>query len=390
MASAAAVLILTPYYLPGYKAGGPIRSLVNLTEALGDEYRFRIVTYDRDLGDKRRYPDIRAREWVRSGRAEVYYVPPGVRLPREIAGIMRRETYDVLYLTGVFEPGLTILPLILRRLGAARSGVVAVSPRGGLLEPALGVKSAKKRAYLHVAKALGLYKALRWHATSRAEADAIERVFGRSIGPHEVVIANNLASRTEGAAAAGRTKTRGLLRLAYLGRINRIKNLDFAIWCLSQIEKGQVEYAVYGPIEDARYWEECQALAATLPSGVRVRYEGTYEPTSLGAVLAEHDAFFLPTKTENFGHSIIEALSAGLPALVSDHTPWRGLERAGAGWDLPLDQPNRFVDAIRALIAADEETLLHMRVRAREYASVAVTNESELDAYRSLLRPGTP
>jgi hypothetical protein len=42
------VLVLLPTYLPGYLAGGPIRSIANMVDALGDEFEFRIVTSDRD------------------------------------------------------------------------------------------------------------------------------------------------------------------------------------------------------------------------------------------------------------------------------------------------------------------------------------------------------
>jgi hypothetical protein len=46
------VLVLVGTYLPGYKAGGPLRSIANLVATLGLEFHFRIVTLDRDLGDK--------------------------------------------------------------------------------------------------------------------------------------------------------------------------------------------------------------------------------------------------------------------------------------------------------------------------------------------------
>jgi hypothetical protein len=46
------VLVLMEFYLPGYKSGGPLRAISGLTEALGDEFDFMIITSDRDVGDK--------------------------------------------------------------------------------------------------------------------------------------------------------------------------------------------------------------------------------------------------------------------------------------------------------------------------------------------------
>ena len=47
----ARVLVTIGSYLPGYKAGGPIRSVANLIDALGDDFEFRVVTSDKDLGE---------------------------------------------------------------------------------------------------------------------------------------------------------------------------------------------------------------------------------------------------------------------------------------------------------------------------------------------------
>ena len=38
------ILILAGHYLPGHKDGGPLRTLINITEALSDEYEFYIST----------------------------------------------------------------------------------------------------------------------------------------------------------------------------------------------------------------------------------------------------------------------------------------------------------------------------------------------------------
>ncbi len=45
-------------YLPGYKSGGIQRVTINTVDHLCDEFEFRIVTRDRDLGVEQPYPDI--------------------------------------------------------------------------------------------------------------------------------------------------------------------------------------------------------------------------------------------------------------------------------------------------------------------------------------------
>jgi hypothetical protein len=42
------VFILVGHYLPGFKGGGPTRSISNLVSALGKEFTFKVTTLDRD------------------------------------------------------------------------------------------------------------------------------------------------------------------------------------------------------------------------------------------------------------------------------------------------------------------------------------------------------
>ncbi|MBN8497849.1 MAG: hypothetical protein J0M32_13465 [Candidatus Accumulibacter sp.] len=68
-------------------------------------------------------------------------------------------------------------------------------------------------------------------------------------------------------------------------------------------------------------------------------------------VLPGYDRFFLPPFSENFGHAINEALSVGVPVLISDKTPWRNLQEKGMGWDLPLDNRRAFIEVIEVIEA---------------------------------------
>ena len=72
-------VILTPagYYLPGYKAGGPITTLANMVERLGEEFSFRIATRDRDLGDTKPYSGIgEDTSGLTFGHGNIQYLPP--------------------------------------------------------------------------------------------------------------------------------------------------------------------------------------------------------------------------------------------------------------------------------------------------------------------------
>ena len=76
------ILTSVGHYLPGYKAGGPIRTLATMVERLGDEFQFKIVTVDRDFGDERPYRKIKIDSWNRTGRADIFYMSPKLQLLR--------------------------------------------------------------------------------------------------------------------------------------------------------------------------------------------------------------------------------------------------------------------------------------------------------------------
>ena len=61
-------------------------------------------------------------------------------------------------------------------------------------------------------------------------------------------------------------------------------------------------------------------------------------PSELGPHFQTAHYLLSPTTQENFGHSIVEAWAHGCPVLISDRTPWRGLEAHNVGWDWPLDE----------------------------------------------------
>ena len=83
-------------------------------------------------------------------------------------------------------------------------------------------------------------------------------------------------------------------------------------------------------------------MIAKLPSNITTHYHGAIAHAKVPIVLGLNDLFLFPTKGENFGHVIIEALQAGLPVLISDRTPWKDLEFFGVGMSLPLTATSAF------------------------------------------------
>jgi glycosyltransferase involved in cell wall biosynthesis len=382
------VLTFVPHYLPGFKFGGPIRSISNMVEALGDEFRFLIVTTDRDEGDDEPY--VIAREplgWKQIGKAEVLYLPPSGQGLRDIWKLLRTTHHDVLYLNSFFSPDFTIKPLLARQLLGEGSKPCVVAPRGEFAPARLALKHWKKRPYIAAARVIGLYRGVTWEASTEYDAAEIRSAMGVSSSeiriamdiPHLPVVANvNHAGRLPRQPGTP-------LRICFVSRISAEKNVDFAIKILRLIPI-PVRFQIYGPIQDHYLYQQCLKLIADLPRGVDVTFMGEVSHDEVAGVFAANDLFLFPTRGENYGHVIAESLAAGTPVLISDRTPWRNLAHAGVGWDLPLEAgtvtfQEKILEAdVRSRTAGEQ-----WRKLVQTYATDTTEYRSRVDAARMLL-----
>lgn len=369
---------MTGCYVPGFMGGGPIRTIANMVDKLGNETQFFLVTADRDLGNASTYPRITPNRWQPVDRAQIYYASPGINWLPRLWAIIRQFEGNALHLNSFFSFRFSILPLLSWRV-LKRDKPVIVGPRGEFSQGALNLKAPKKRAFIGLAKALRLYRGVIWHASTEHEAEDIRRVMGDKA---RIRIAVDIACPPPELTMQAR-QANAPLRLLFVSRISPKKNLLGAIQMLQQVPCPMV-FDVYGPAEDGAYWTSCQEAASQLPAHVQFNYCGALYPAQVPETMARYDLFYLPTLGENFGHVIAEALGCGLPVLIADTTPWRDLAQQKLGWDIPLTQPEQFVAAIEScsrMPAADYDAWRH---EIRAWALANIGNDEAVEQNRRL------
>jgi glycosyltransferase involved in cell wall biosynthesis len=124
----------------------------------------------------------------------------------------------------------------------------------------------------------------------------------------------------------------------------------------------------------------------TLPPNVRARYAGALEYEEIAPTFARYDLFVFPTLGENFGHVLIESLAAGCPVAVSDRTPFRDLQERGAGWVVPLEEPERYRRALETCAAMSPDEHARMSDAARTYARRVIEDPTPIEQNRQLFR----
>lgn len=353
------VLLTCDFFEPGFRAGGPVRSIAQLLDAVSPAVEVTMVTRDRDLGSTTPYPGLSGR-WIQRGRTRICYLDP--RSPRHWRTLLRNlrsNHFDLLYVNSLWATS-SILPILAARIRLVRVKQILIAPRGELAPSALSAKAGRKRLLLPIWRHFLKWSGVIWHATNPQEASLIRRTFPWArieIRQNEVSLPPEPIPPVE---------TGEPVRLVFIGRINPIKNLSMVIAALAQVT-GPVVFDVYGPLEDSAYWAACRELAQQLPEAVRVTYRGELTPDQVRATFARYDAFVFPTQGENFGHVIAESLSASCPVICSDQTPWSPVLRAGGGIVLNDLTPAALADQLKRVARASAAD----RLQARRAAGTA-------------------
>ena len=128
------ILIFSEYYLPGYKSGGGMRTIVNIVANLGEKYDFFIVTKDHDgKSDKKPYENVTINSWNSNKNSQVYYLSKDNTTFSKILELFKEVKPDILYSNSYFSI-FDIHLLILNKLGKLGNIPYIISPCGELIK----------------------------------------------------------------------------------------------------------------------------------------------------------------------------------------------------------------------------------------------------------------
>lgn len=371
------ILIFHPWFLPAYKAGGPIQSLANLCRSLKDEYHFLVVCGAYEYKEKQVLASINQDCWndFENGTAKVFYLSSKNANAAFLKKLVAELKVDCYFINGLYDPLYTVIPLTIK--GAVPK---VLSVRGMLHPGALSQKKIKKAVYLRFLKLAGLVKNVKFHATDQTEANFIFKYFGKDT---PVGIAGNFPASVIGEQQ--QPEINGTMKLVSVALISPMKNHALVLESLKNITHN-VQYDIYGPVKDIQYWNHCEMLIKDLPSNIQVNYKGSLEPIRVQSVMRQYHFFIQPSKSENFGHSIYEALATGLPVITSHHTPWNNLENLKAGWNVEIQDCKSLVVAVNKAKQLLLSGYAEWSDCAWQYAQSQVDIFKIKDQYRSLFQ----
>lgn len=376
------ILIFYDHFYPSYKAGGPTQSLVNLVRELHDLYELYVVCKPHERGEAGLLQGIQVNTWTDwEEKAKVYYWQYGWRTKQQLLQLMDEVSPDVVYINGIYSLYFNFFPIwyAVQYKAKKKSLKIVLAARGMLHGGALSQKSIKKKPFLFVFKLLGLHKQTCWHATDEREAAFIQTAMGNAV---QVKVAANFPNLLP--VIAGPQKKENELILGTVALISPMKNHLAVLQALQQ-STATISWFIYGPVKDEAYWNECKALIDQLPSSINVVYKGELPPPQLQEAMQRFQVFIMPSKSENFGHAIMEALSAGKPVITTTTTPFGDLEQSNCGYAVDPDQlVEGLQQAIDSFAAMNAEEFVNASSATQVYLSTKTNAASLRAAYHTL------
>jgi glycosyltransferase involved in cell wall biosynthesis len=332
------------------EASGPSYSVVRLCRALAD------LGHPVELACIESSPSGTRSSFVRA-------FPPGwgpARLGRSpgmyrwLAASAREGKLGVLH-----NHSLWMMPNVYPGWVAARHGVpLVLSPRGTLSRWARDSGSRVKKVFWPLLQRSVVERTACFHATAESELMEIrEAGFSQPVA----VIPNGVDIQARPTSSRSTPPT-----VLFLGRLHPKKGLDLLLpaWRAVQDRFPEWRLRIVGPDEQG-HLAEMTRLSRGL-GAARVAFEGPLYGEEKWRAYAEAETFVLPTRSENFGMSVAEALAAGTPAIVTRGAPWSGLAARHAGWWVEASVDS-LAQALGQALSASPEERATMGGRGREW-----------------------
>ncbi len=327
------VLHVTPYFAPAFNYGGPPRSILGLCKALlkvGVEVEVFTTTAngDFDLPASRESADLYEGVPVRYFQRAFprrFFGASG--LAEALPSVL--NSFDLLHIHGLWN-----LPAWRASLPARRAGLpYIISPRGMLDPGSLAHKSWRKRFAYQIMERKNLANAAFLHATSEAEGRTL-KTYG--FEPEIVVVPNGVDDFIEDRSPerAFRHKygiDRDAKLVVYLGRIHPIKRLDILAGAFTQVSEliPNAHLIIAGP-DEIGYRKTLEPMFARVSKAVH--WIGEVGQAEKWALLKDADVLAMCSDSESFGMSVVEAMAAGIPVVVTRTCPWPEIESARCGF----------------------------------------------------------
>ncbi len=287
----------------------------------------------------------------------------------------------------VHAHGIWMMPTFYQNMAhIIRKTPFVVSPHG-MLDPWILSRGQRQKKF-----AKAVYENYSWnncaafHALNASEADAIKQVVPNA---RVEVIPNGVSIKPDSKPVL--TTIDGPLNILFLGRFHEKKNVHGLISAVNSISRKQydkspfvIKLAGWG---DSQYVQQLQKLIA---EGESCRFEwiGSVFGDEKACVLADADAFILPSFSEGLPVAILEAWAAGLPVLMSEFCNLPEAFAKNAALRIGTDVPS-IANSLVDFLSLNNQERLNIALAGYEYVSVnynwSVVSDQFIELYDDII-----
>lgn len=372
------LLIFADWFAPGFRGGGITRSTVNVAKLLKETFDVFVFTRAEDFGVDSVYDGVEGDKWqLFDGTINVFYCTKQNLSFQTVKKTILDVQPDTVYLNNIFSYYFTWIPVWLNNKNHFKAKVV-LATRGLLEEKALQKSKWKKKLFLTVVKNTDFFGKVIFQAVA---SNGVETVKGHFKG-NEIQFVPNYPAFSVKEKTLIHKRVGGLSAL-FVGRISPEKNI---LWLLKALQNVEFQFVlkIAGGVEDEKYWQKCLKEIDALPENVIVNYLGEFQMNEVCELYQKTHILIHPTKSEGFGHVIIEALSMGRPVLVSNGTPWKNLEERKAGWNFSLNNPSEMLLLLNRIADMNDEVYSEWSAGATEVSNHFFKTHDFLNNYIDL------
>lgn len=287
--------------------------------------------------------------------------------------------FDIVHGHGLWSSA-NILTGIYAGTGGAR---LVISPHGMLTEWAMSRRRVLKRL-LWPFQQLAFERACLFHATAESEVEDIRRVGYQ--GPIALIPNGIHMPYLSSVGCAYKKK-----RILFLSRLHPKKGLENLLHAWSKVSCSNIEWElVIAGVGSPEYEAQLKDLSNSLGLQ-RIKWFGPAYGGDKELLYRESSLFILPSFSENFGMVVAEAMSYGLPCIVSKGAPWSSLIDERAGWWVD-NGVEALVSTLQQAFSLQSDELLLMGSRGRAYVeknfSMDTVGREFYQSYRWLVNNG--
>jgi glycosyltransferase involved in cell wall biosynthesis len=365
--------------------GGVVRAILDWCTIFAERgHHVTLLTYG---------PDDLPKEWLAKtpGIPHAIIIPPPT-LPGKLLGSQAKrvadealQNADVLHLHGPWVDGNRQIANLARR----RKLPYLVSTHGMLGDWGMLRRSTKKKLYLSLFGRRVLDHAAAIHCTAEAEWREASKWFNnrhKAILPYLVDLKafENLPGPESGLSLLPANR-RGEPRILYLGRLHEQKGVDLLIEAAALLAKMDTPFILMlAGNGEAQYERYLHNLTAKLNLQDRLFFLGLITGQQKISLYQCADLFVSPTRFENFGLVLIEALACGTPVVTTKGTNiWDEVQNADG--IIADSTPQALATAIHDLLKKPEELPARGR-QGRAWAFKALAVEPLARRYEDLYR----